>query len=165
MINWIGSDSSVLRHGSGDFKRLGNRIFVFMIGGATRSEVRPVLILQTEYQFPIQFFILYVYLPLHTPMNQLRTVHKLTMKMKREIVLGSSSIDDPPQFISVKTQFPFKILLFSFPSNISTGLLKSSLLCSCNDSASAEAEVDRQCQKKLVCMLRMKLILALPYPI
>uniref|UniRef100_K4AIJ1 SNARE-interacting protein KEULE n=1 Tax=Setaria italica TaxID=4555 RepID=K4AIJ1_SETIT len=64
------SDSSVLRHSSGDFKRLGNRIFVFMIGGATRSE--------------------------------LRTVHKLTMKMKREIVLGSSSIDDPPQFISVK---------------------------------------------------------------
>ncbi|KAF0903315.1 hypothetical protein E2562_026591 [Oryza meyeriana var. granulata] len=62
------SDSSVLRHGSGDFKRLGNRIFVFMIGGATRSE--------------------------------LRTVHKLTMKLKREIVLGSSSIDDPPQFIS-----------------------------------------------------------------
>jgi len=63
------SDSSVLRHASGDFKRLGNRIFVFMVGGATRSE--------------------------------LRTVHKLTMKMKREIVLGSSSIDDPPQFISV----------------------------------------------------------------
>ncbi|WVZ82715.1 hypothetical protein U9M48_029947 [Paspalum notatum var. saurae] len=62
------SDSSVLRHSSGDFKRLGNRIFVFMIGGATRSE--------------------------------LRTVHKLTTKMKREIVLGSSSIDDPPQFIS-----------------------------------------------------------------
>lgn len=62
------SDSSVLRHASGDFKRLGNRIFVFMIGGATRSE--------------------------------LRTVHKLTMKLKREIVLGSSSIDDPPQFIS-----------------------------------------------------------------
>uniref|UniRef100_A0A0E0L7G7 Uncharacterized protein n=1 Tax=Oryza punctata TaxID=4537 RepID=A0A0E0L7G7_ORYPU len=63
------SDSSILRHGSSDFKRLGNRIFVFMIGGATRSE--------------------------------LRTVHKLTMKLKREIVLGSSSIDDPPQFISV----------------------------------------------------------------
>ncbi|KAL6861557.1 hypothetical protein ACP4OV_017257 [Aristida adscensionis] len=63
------SDSSVLRHTSGDFKRLGNRIFVFMIGGATRSE--------------------------------LRTVHKLTTKIKREIILGSSSIDDPPQFISV----------------------------------------------------------------
>ena len=44
-------------------------------------------------------------------MDQLRTLHKLTMKMKREIVLGSSSIDDPPQFISVKTRsvlrFPF----------------------------------------------------------
>jgi hypothetical protein len=36
---WIGSDYSILRHASGDFKRLGNQIFVFMIGGATRSEV------------------------------------------------------------------------------------------------------------------------------
>lgn len=62
------SDSSALRHASGDFKRLGNRIFVFMVGGATRSE--------------------------------LRTAHKLTMKLRREIVLGSSSIDDPPEFIS-----------------------------------------------------------------
>lgn len=62
------SDSSVLRHASGDFKRLGNRIFVFMVGGATRSE--------------------------------LRVAHKMTMKLKREIVLGSSSIDNPPQFIS-----------------------------------------------------------------
>ncbi|XP_048547327.1 probable protein transport Sec1b [Triticum urartu] len=62
------SDSSVLRHASGDFKRLGNRIFVFIVGGATRSE--------------------------------LRVAHKLTMKLKREIVLGSSSIDNPPQFIS-----------------------------------------------------------------
>jgi len=42
IVNWIGSDSSVLRHSSGEFKRLGNRIFVFMIGGATRSEVRCV---------------------------------------------------------------------------------------------------------------------------
>src|SRR5438128_1739117 len=39
MTTWIGSDSAVLRHASGEFKRLGNRIFVFMIGGATRSEV------------------------------------------------------------------------------------------------------------------------------
>ncbi|RLN11521.1 putative protein transport Sec1b [Panicum miliaceum] len=75
------SDSSVLRHSSGEFKRLGNRIFVFMIGGATRSE--------------------------------LRTVHKLTMKMKREIVLGSSSIDDPPQFISVKTQSVLRLSIRS----------------------------------------------------
>lgn len=30
---------SVLRHASSDFKRMGQRIFIFMIGGATRSEV------------------------------------------------------------------------------------------------------------------------------
>jgi hypothetical protein len=51
-------------------------------------------------------------------MDQLRTVHKLTMKMKREIVLGSSSIDDPPQFISVKTRsvlrFPILFFINSF---------------------------------------------------
>jgi hypothetical protein len=28
-------------------------------------------------------------------MDQLRMMHKLTMKMKREIVLGPSSMDDP----------------------------------------------------------------------
>lgn len=47
---------------------LGKRIFVFIIGGATRSE--------------------------------LRTVHKLTEKLKREVVLGSTSLDDPHQFIT-----------------------------------------------------------------
>jgi hypothetical protein len=31
---------SVLRHASSDFKKMGQRIFVFVIGGATRSEVR-----------------------------------------------------------------------------------------------------------------------------
>lgn len=30
---------SVLRHASSDFKKMGKRIFVFIIGGATRSEV------------------------------------------------------------------------------------------------------------------------------
>jgi len=143
MVNWIDSDSSVLRHASGDFKRLGNRIFVFMVGGATRSEVRLVLILHKKNTNSQSGWHIIKYLSFHTPMNQLRTVHKLTMKMKREIVLGSSSIDDPPQFISVKTQFLFKVLLFSFSSNLSTGLLKFSLLCSCNDSATAEAEVNR----------------------
>ncbi|KAL6640269.1 hypothetical protein ACP70R_022118 [Stipagrostis hirtigluma subsp. patula] len=62
------SSDSVLRHASSDFKRLGQRIFVFVIGGATRSE--------------------------------LRAAHKLTSKLKREIILGSSSLDDPPQFIT-----------------------------------------------------------------
>ncbi|KAG5231240.1 protein transport Sec1a [Salix suchowensis] len=46
----------------------GQRIFVFIIGGATRSE--------------------------------LRACHKLTTKLGREIVLGCSSLDDPPQYIT-----------------------------------------------------------------
>lgn len=62
------SSDSILRHASSDFKKMGQRIFVFIVGGATRSE--------------------------------LRVCHKLTTKLKREIVLGSSSIDDPPQFIT-----------------------------------------------------------------
>ncbi|KAF6148130.1 hypothetical protein GIB67_011905 [Kingdonia uniflora] len=62
------SSDSILKHASSDFKRMGQRIFVFIIGGATRSE--------------------------------LRVCHKLTTKLKREVVLGSSSIDDPPQFIT-----------------------------------------------------------------
>uniref|UniRef100_A0A0D9VFM8 SNARE-interacting protein KEULE n=1 Tax=Leersia perrieri TaxID=77586 RepID=A0A0D9VFM8_9ORYZ len=65
------SSDSVLKHSSSDFKKLGQRIFVFVIGGATRSE--------------------------------LRAVHKLTSKLKREVILGSSSLDDPPQFITVSS--------------------------------------------------------------
>ncbi|XP_020591408.1 SNARE-interacting protein KEULE-like [Phalaenopsis equestris] len=59
---------SVLKHASSDFKRMGQRIFIFIIGGATRSE--------------------------------LRVAHKLTSKLKREIILGSTSLDDPAQFIT-----------------------------------------------------------------
>lgn len=33
------SSDSVLRHASSDFKKMGQRIFVFIVGGATRSEV------------------------------------------------------------------------------------------------------------------------------
>ncbi|XP_052210787.1 SNARE-interacting protein KEULE [Diospyros lotus] len=62
------SSDSILKHASSDFKKMGQRIFVFIVGGATRSE--------------------------------LRVCHKLTEKLKREIVLGSSSLDDPPQFIT-----------------------------------------------------------------
>ncbi|RVW57755.1 Protein transport Sec1a [Vitis vinifera] len=51
-----------------DVQEYGAAIFVFIIGGATRSE--------------------------------LRVCHKLTAKLRREVVLGSSSIDDPPQFIT-----------------------------------------------------------------
>ncbi|XP_022759258.1 SNARE-interacting protein KEULE-like isoform X2 [Durio zibethinus] len=62
------SSDSVLRHASSDFKKMGKRIFVFIVGGATRSE--------------------------------LRACHKLTGKLNREVVLGSTSLDDPPQFIT-----------------------------------------------------------------
>ncbi|XP_073147587.1 SNARE-interacting protein KEULE-like isoform X1 [Henckelia pumila] len=62
------SSDSILRHASSDFTKMGQRIFVFIVGGATRSE--------------------------------LRVCHKLSTKLKREIVLGSSSLDDPPQFIT-----------------------------------------------------------------
>ncbi|XP_022770272.1 protein transport Sec1a-like isoform X4 [Durio zibethinus] len=62
------SSDSVLKNAAADFKRMGQRLFVFIIGGATRSE--------------------------------LRVCHKLTAKLKREVVLGSSSFDDPPQYIT-----------------------------------------------------------------
>ncbi|CAA2986981.1 SNARE-interacting protein KEULE-like isoform X2 [Olea europaea var. sylvestris] len=62
------SSDSILRHASSDFKQMGQRIFVFIVGGATRSE--------------------------------LRVCHKLTTKLKREVILGSSSLDDPPRFIT-----------------------------------------------------------------
>ncbi|KAJ4788921.1 Syntaxin-binding protein 1 [Rhynchospora pubera] len=62
------SSDSVLRHASSDFRKMGQRIFVFIIGGATRSE--------------------------------LRVVHKLSSKLQREIILGSSSLDDPHTFIT-----------------------------------------------------------------
>ncbi|XP_031280367.1 SNARE-interacting protein KEULE-like isoform X4 [Pistacia vera] len=62
------SSDSVLRYASGDLKKMGQRIFVFIIGGATRSE--------------------------------LRVCHKLSTRLNREVILGSSSLDDPPQFIA-----------------------------------------------------------------
>ncbi|XP_078161933.1 putative protein transport Sec1b isoform X1 [Carex rostrata] len=64
------SSDSVLRHASSEFnlRRMGKRIIVFMIGGATRSE--------------------------------LRVAHKLTSKLQREVILGATSLDDPPMFIT-----------------------------------------------------------------
>ncbi|KAG6405718.1 hypothetical protein SASPL_133310 [Salvia splendens] len=76
------SSDSILRHASSDFKKMGQRIFVFIVGGATRSE--------------------------------LRACHKLSAKLQREIVLGSSSLDDPPQFITVK-DFILSYLRISSP--------------------------------------------------
>ncbi|KAJ9556422.1 hypothetical protein OSB04_011036 [Centaurea solstitialis] len=63
------SSDSVGGHTTTGFKNMGRRIFVFIVGGATRSE--------------------------------LRVCHKLTSKLKREVVLGSTSIDDPTQYIQV----------------------------------------------------------------
>jgi syntaxin-binding protein 1 len=57
-----------LRHATSDPMILGKRIYVFIIGGVTRSE--------------------------------LRVAHKLTKKLKRQVVLGSTSVDDPHQFIT-----------------------------------------------------------------
>ncbi|KAM5554911.1 hypothetical protein ABKV19_023030 [Rosa sericea] len=62
------SSDSILRGESTDFKKLGKRIFVFMIGGATRSE--------------------------------LRVCYKMTTKLKREVILGTTSIQEPPQYIT-----------------------------------------------------------------
>lgn len=62
------SSDSVLKHASSDMRKLGRRLFIFVVGGATRSE--------------------------------LRAAHKLSSKLNREIILGSSSLDDPPQFIT-----------------------------------------------------------------
>ncbi|XP_015963760.1 SNARE-interacting protein KEULE [Arachis duranensis] len=62
------SSDSVLKHSSSDFKKMGQRIFIFIVGGATRSE--------------------------------LRACHKLTSKLRREVILGSTSLDDPATFIT-----------------------------------------------------------------
>ncbi|XP_057807399.1 protein transport Sec1a-like [Salvia miltiorrhiza] len=62
------SSDSVLKTANTDYKKMGQRIFVFIIGGATRSE--------------------------------LRVCHKLTTKLRREVVLGTTSLDDPPQYIT-----------------------------------------------------------------
>ncbi|XP_061371053.1 protein transport Sec1a-like [Gastrolobium bilobum] len=62
------SSDSTLKNVSTDFKKMGKRVFVFVIGGATRSE--------------------------------LRVCHKMTTKLKREVILGTTSMDDPPQYLT-----------------------------------------------------------------
>lgn len=62
------SSDSVLKHAVSDHHKIsGKRIFVFIIGGMTRSE--------------------------------LRVAHKLTPQLRREVVIGSTNIGDPHQFI------------------------------------------------------------------
>ncbi|AES87273.2 Sec1-family transporter [Medicago truncatula] len=63
------SSDSTLKNVAADFKKMGKRIFVFIIGGATRSE--------------------------------LRVCHKLTTKLKREVILGTTSMDDPPMYLTI----------------------------------------------------------------
>lgn len=47
---------------------------------------------------------------------QLRVCHKLTSKLKREVVLGSSSLDDPLQFITVSYFCTFFWIAFNISS-------------------------------------------------
>ncbi|KAK6947649.1 Sec1-like protein [Dillenia turbinata] len=99
------SSDSVLRHASSDPKKMGQRIFVFIVGGATRSEVT---------------------------CPQLRVCHKLTSKLKREVVLGSSSLDDPPQFITASSQLACLHFTFQrlFGSKVDTFVDLSEILMS-----------------------------------
>ncbi|KAI4376981.1 hypothetical protein MLD38_014680 [Melastoma candidum] len=62
------SSDSALKQLPADFRKMGQRMFIFIVGGATRSE--------------------------------LRVCHKMTAKLRREVVLGSSSLDDPPKYIT-----------------------------------------------------------------
>ncbi|XP_062014334.1 SNARE-interacting protein KEULE-like [Rosa rugosa] len=62
------SENGLSRDASTDFEKMGRRIFVVIVGGATRSE--------------------------------LRVCRKLTAKLKREVILGSSSLDDPATFVT-----------------------------------------------------------------
>ncbi|XP_043812384.1 protein transport Sec1a isoform X3 [Manihot esculenta] len=61
------SGDAVLKNAALDLRKMGQRIFIFIIGGATRSE--------------------------------LRACHKLTTKLRREVVLGCTSLDDPSQYL------------------------------------------------------------------
>uniref|UniRef100_M4FCJ3 Uncharacterized protein n=1 Tax=Brassica campestris TaxID=3711 RepID=M4FCJ3_BRACM len=61
---------SVLGRTSSAFKKKGQRIFVFIVGGATISEVL--------------------------------ACHKLTEKLDREVILGSSSFLNPHTFLTVR---------------------------------------------------------------
>lgn len=64
-------------------------------------------------------FAFLLFIPTHNFWNkwcfQLRVCHKLTTKLKREIILGSSSLDDPPQFITVCEFSHFSFLVSCSP--------------------------------------------------
>lgn len=95
---------SILRHASSDFKKMGKRIFVFIVGGATRSEVSGTYLHFCFWRTALSVHLIYFFEPYGS--LQMRTCYKLSTKLNREIILGSSSIDDPPQFITVNHTDP-----------------------------------------------------------
>jgi len=106
---------STLKNVTSDFKKMGKRIFVFIIGGATRSEVKFDKELLHPYSgccncSPILWYYYFYF--------QLRVCHKLTTKLKREVILGTTSMDDPPMYLTVITP--------SFFATSSQGTVQSS---------------------------------------
>lgn len=95
---YIFSDS-VLGRASSGFKRKGQRIFVFIVGGATRSEVLKLTSLK------IKFVKIRLISDTFCVFLQLRVCHKLTEKLDREVILGSSSFLDPQTFLTVWNLF------------------------------------------------------------
>ena len=89
---------------------MGQRIFLFIIGGATRSEVsflKHFLFLEFQLNFGSHLMVIsWCYC-------QLRVCHKLTTKLRREVVLGSSCIDDPLQYITVINVYSLFFLITS----------------------------------------------------
>nr|GME17767.1 protein transport Sec1a-like [Ipomoea batatas] len=90
------SSDSALRSASVDFKNMGQRIFVFIVGGATRSE--------------------------------LRACHKLTTKLRREVVLGTTGMDDPPQYLMVTSLYIYLYISFCYHRMIISSLFDLHIL-------------------------------------
>lgn len=96
---------SVLKHAVTDHPKIsGKRIFVFVIGGMTRSEVSTFVgkssrlgrIMHTSFR------ALFGTKSIHRGLDlQLRVAHKLTPQLRREVVIGATNIGDPHQFIRV----------------------------------------------------------------
>lgn len=102
---------SILKHASADLRKMGQRIFVFIIGGATRSEVKSPLVFMLIpcciFNLPETKFFVDV-------AGQLRSCYKLTAKLRREVVLGSTSFDDPQEYVSVTNAYSSNFFFFHF---------------------------------------------------
>lgn len=97
---------SVLKHAVSDHPKIsGKRIFVFIIGGMTRSEVSTFMGKSSRLGqiMHASFRALFSGLKsIHRGLDlQLRVAHKLTPQLRREVVIGSTNIGDPHQFIRV----------------------------------------------------------------